>query len=312
MNGRAELIADGGAAATTSDFFRSREFLCAERVTHSLVVTTNSGRCVLPILVREVPGSLAWDGISPYGYPGGMLDGEPPDPRDVDWSGTGLVSLFLRDRLGSPTLLGGTPRGQVMVYDPLRTRVISKSYRRDVRRNVRNGYTVELLPGRDVDERGFDGFVTAYRETMDRLGADSRYMFGTDYIKRCLEFDRSWLSLTLDPFGGIAAGELAVMSDGMLHSYLAGTRTREYADSPGKNATLRLLELADELGSRLNHGGGLDPNDGLEASKRSYCNDAEVFVTHQVICEPDRYAELAANAPQNDSAFFPRYRAAAR
>jgi hypothetical protein len=65
-----------------------------------LIVETNVGRALFPIVVRTIPGTSFCDGISPYGYPGGLLEGEPPDARDVEWSGIGLVNIFLRDGSG--------------------------------------------------------------------------------------------------------------------------------------------------------------------------------------------------------------------
>ena len=51
-----ELIADRGEAAVEDEFFRSRQFLDAEGVTHTLLVADESGRAAVPLLVRDVPG----------------------------------------------------------------------------------------------------------------------------------------------------------------------------------------------------------------------------------------------------------------
>ena len=67
MTAIAELLEDGGAAASGSDFFRSPRFLTAEAATHTLRVTGGSGTLVAPLLVREIPGSEMVDAISPYG-----------------------------------------------------------------------------------------------------------------------------------------------------------------------------------------------------------------------------------------------------
>src|SRR4051794_3035329 len=116
MASRAELVADeGAAAASSSDFFRSPEFMAAEGVTHSLRIGDG---ITLPLLVRPIPGSELLDAISPYGYPGANADGSV-DPSAVDWSGTGLVSAFVRDRIGpSPFLTGATERSRVQMHDP--------------------------------------------------------------------------------------------------------------------------------------------------------------------------------------------------
>ena len=65
-----------------------------------------------PLIVREIPGTDERDAISPYGYPGLAERGAaltPPwsgqsrdsalDPAAVDFSATGLVSIFIRHTL---------------------------------------------------------------------------------------------------------------------------------------------------------------------------------------------------------------------
>ena len=103
-SGVAQLMADEGRAAETDDFFRSRAFYDAEGVSHTLVL---GGRGVdelaLPLLVHEIGDTGRLDAITPYGYPGAAIRadrGTPPDPGTLDWSETGLVSIFVRDRIG--------------------------------------------------------------------------------------------------------------------------------------------------------------------------------------------------------------------
>ena len=67
---RATLIEDRGEAAAGSEFFRSREFLGAEGVTHTLRIESEEGVLVAPLVVREISGTKKRDGVSPYGYPG--------------------------------------------------------------------------------------------------------------------------------------------------------------------------------------------------------------------------------------------------
>src|ERR1044072_9906546 len=68
--GVAELIAERGAAAESEEFFRSRPFLDAEGVTHTLRIEADAVELLAPLLVREIPGTREPDAISPYGYPG--------------------------------------------------------------------------------------------------------------------------------------------------------------------------------------------------------------------------------------------------
>lgn len=303
----AHLIPDGGAAAVSPDFFRCAPFLRAEAATHSLVLENDRGRSVLPLLVRTIPGTFMLDAISPYGYPGGRVDGDIPDHREADLAETGLVSVFVRDRLAIPSLVGGTCRGRVLLHDPSVPRRLSKTFRNRVRRNARSHFTVELLAGKEVDDECLHGFASAYTQTMALVGAAERYSFTMDYLRECFNFDQSWLAVVRDSSGEVAAADLAVTSDGMLHSYLAGTNSNYRTDSPHKNAIVRLMDLADDLGIPINFGGGFVAGDGVEASKRSTSNADAAFVTHELICEPERYAELSVGNP--GTAYFPLYRA---
>ena len=119
MKGAAELIADRGEAAADAEFFRSREFLDAEGVTHTLRIQAGGRELAAPIVVREIPGTEQVDATSPYGYPG-LRDagGRPIDPASIDFGPTGLVAAFLRHALGDPPLVGASERNVVQIADP--------------------------------------------------------------------------------------------------------------------------------------------------------------------------------------------------
>ena len=52
----ADLVDDRGAAAETDDFFRSRAFLDAEGVTHTLRLESAERTALVPLIAREVEG----------------------------------------------------------------------------------------------------------------------------------------------------------------------------------------------------------------------------------------------------------------
>ena len=106
----AELLADRGEAAAAPEFFRCREFLDAEGVTHTLRIGHPEGELLAPLIVREIPGEPLADAASPYGYPGfGTAAAIGLDPAELDLSATGLVSIFIRHRLGARRLSAGRP-----------------------------------------------------------------------------------------------------------------------------------------------------------------------------------------------------------
>jgi hypothetical protein len=300
----ARLIADGGAAAADPEsFFRSPAFLAAEGVTDTIAI---GDELRLPVIVRPIEGDRS-DAISPYGYPGASGGpGAPIDPDQIDWSPTGLVSVFVRGRIGeNAPFEGGTVRNRVHVADG--PSGIRKRLREQIRRNERSGWSVALTAGPDADADARAGFERAYAQTMARTGAARRYLYPSDYFERLLGSDRSWLVLATRD-GDRLAGAIAVASDGYLHYYLGGTADEALADSPMKNLFAAMISLGSELGLQVNLGGGLASGDSLDDFKRGFANGEAPFRTHELICDPATYERLAAQAGRAPEGFFPAYR----
>jgi hypothetical protein len=305
---KARLIEDGGAAASDDEqFFRSRPFLEAEATTHTLAIEGNT-ELHLPIIVRTIEGSEGFDAISPYGYPGAdRSPQDPPDPTEIDWSATGLVSLFVRDRIGDrPCLAGGTVRARVHIADG--GGGVRKRLREQIRRNERQGWQITFVPGREVEMGQLGAFEQAYAQTMARTDAVERYLYPTSYFARLLLSERSWLILA-ERDGVALAGAIAVASDGYLHYYLGGTADEALRDSPMKNLFWAMIALGGELGLPVSLGGGVMPGDSLDEFKRGFANAQAPWHTHEVICDAEAYEELTAATGKAPDGFFPAYRA---
>lgn len=304
------LLADAGeSAADSAEFFRSPEFFSAEGVTHSLKLGEDGP--VLPLLVRDIPGTDLQDAISPYGYPG--VSGVPTDPiqaTELDWSQAGLVSLFLRDAIAvTPFLADGTERSRVWISDPSDESGIRKRLREQIRRNERRGWELEITQGPDVSMPQLAGFSRAYAETMARTGATDRYLFDDSYFETLFGSAASWL-VTASNEGEILAGAIAVRSDEMLHYFLGGTAEAGLGDSPMKNLFATMIDFSKETELPLNLGGGVTPGDSLDQFKRGFANADSPFITHEVICDPDSYDQLASEITgETPAGFFPAYRA---
>lgn len=306
----AELIADGGEAAAGDELFRSLPFLEAEGVTHTLRLTSPSRTAMVPLIVRRVEGCDAGDATSPYGYPGASVEGEGPAPApgEVDWSATGLVSIFGRERLlAQPWLRDGRERSRVLVHDPAKPRSVRSRLGEQIRANSRDGWSAETLPGPESEAAARAAFAAAYEQTMRRAGAAARYFFAPQYFDAVLSYERSWLVLARRE-ESVGAGAIAGVSDGALHYYLGGTADSARQASPFKNVVSEMLDLADELGMPLNLGGGVAPGDGLEEFKRGFANAELPFCTHEVVCDPAAYERLSAGVAAR-TGFFPAYRA---
>lgn len=320
----AELIEDRGESAVSEDFFRSRPFLDAEGVTHTLRIVAAAAELLAPLVVREIPGTEERDAISPYGYPGlvprastasdidhalgGSMSDASIDPDAVDFSATGLVSAFIRHTLAEPPpLAGATSRNVVQIADPELPRKSRPSDRNQVNKNRRAGYEVDVVAGPQATPEQRAGFLAAYEQTMRRTDAAEHYFFGAAYFERILESPRTWLALCRSPAGETAAASIAADSDGFLHYYLSGSADATLRDSPMKNVVTTLVDLGADLGLPLNLGGGISPGDRLEEFKRGFANREQPWRTSEVVCDPGAYERLSADRPR--SGFFPLYRA---
>ncbi|MBK5220495.1 MAG: GNAT family N-acetyltransferase [Thermoleophilia bacterium] len=319
----AELLEDRAEAAVSDDFFRSRPFLDAEGATHTLRLETGDGlELVAPLLVRQIGEGPERDAISPYGYPGlvpipagdrhsppirGEMAITPLDPAAIDFSATGLVSVFLRHTLGPPPLGGTTERNVVQLADPALAPKSRPSDRRQVRRNLEAGYAFELVPAAETTATQRSGFLDLYEQTMRRTAAAEHYFFGAAYFGRILEADRTWLVLVTAPGGALAAASIAAISDGYLHYYLSGSADSYLRDSPMKNVVAALVEHAAELSLPLNLGGGISRGDALEEFKRGFANRELPWQTSELVCDREAYERLSAG--HSAAGFFPAYRA---
>jgi Acetyltransferase (GNAT) domain len=319
---RAELIEDRGAAAAGEDFFRSRPFLDAEAVTHTLRIDAGDRELLAPLIVRQVAGRPERDAISPYGYPGftvpggasdidhaqgGSMSDARVDPAEVDFTATGMVTAFVRHTLGAPPLAGASERNVVQIADPALPRKSRGSDRNQVNKNLRAGYRLRLIPGPQASAAERAGFFAAYEQTMRRTAAAERYFFGTAYFERILESAQTWLALALAPDGEVSAASIAARSDGFLHYYLSGSADAHLRDSPMKNVVTALVDLSAELGLPLNLGGGISRGDRLEEFKRGFANREQPWRTSEIVCDPAAYERLSAGI--DSGGFFPAYRA---
>jgi hypothetical protein len=319
QGGRAELIADRGEAVVGEEFFRSRPFLDAEGVTHTLRIDTGSGALLAPLIVREIGDGPERDATSPYGYPGifspsdihhtrgGSMSDALIDPSTIDFSDTGLVTVFVRHALGDPPLSAASERNVVQIADPALAPKSRGSDRNQINKNLRRGYQLSLVPGPQTNADERVGFLAAYEQTMRRTHAAERYFFGAAYFERILEFPRTWLAVARAPDGIAAAASIAAISDGYLHYYLSGSADSHLRDSPMKNVVARLIELAAELQLPLNLGGGISRGDRLEEFKRGFANRELPWSTAEIVADPAAYTRLSAGRDPTD--FFPAYRA---
>ncbi|NOK38013.1 GNAT family N-acetyltransferase [Corallococcus exercitus] len=304
------LVPDAGASALSEEYFRSGHHLRAEQVTHTLVIRNDTdGTLRVPLIVRAIEGTAYRDAISPYGFPGGAMDGWSEVPAHaVDWRATELVSIFVRERVQGPHCFsGGTARNEVFFVDPGRPLTLREMHRRHLRRNARLGFVSTVRACRDAPPEERAAFREVYRQTMVRDQACHRYFFSDAYFEELFASPVAWLATTRAPEGDVASAALVVQSDGLLHYYLGGTADAHLARSPAKNVFGEMIDLSARLGLPLHLGGGLKAGDGLEDFKRGFANASGRVHTHELICDAAAYAALAEG--RSAGSFFPAYRA---
>ncbi|RYZ42113.1 MAG: GNAT family N-acetyltransferase, partial [Myxococcaceae bacterium] len=177
----------------------------------------------------------------------------------------------------------------------------------DIRRNARRGYVSAAVPVKDSTQEQRDALKAVYRQTLVRDGAGERYFFSDAWFEEVFTCPFAWLLTTRAPEGAVASSSLVVLSDGLLHPFIGGTADAYLAHSPAKNAFPVMVELAEKLEASVHLGGGVRPGDGIELFKRGFANAMSRFYTHDIICDPEAYAQLSREHAGGD--FFPAYRA---
>ena len=183
------------------------------------------------------------------------------DPGEVDFTGTGLVSAFIRHTLDEPPALAGTSeRNVVQIADPALPPKSRLSDRSQIRKNLERGYELRLVPG-PRDERRAAGRLPRRLRADDAPHRRRRALLLRRRLLRPGPRSRRapgwpWRS---PPMASVAAASIAARSDGYLHYYLSGSADSHLRDSPMKNVVAALVELSAELGLPLNLGGGMQP-----------------------------------------------------
>lgn len=281
---------------------------------------------LLPLLIREIPGSTVRDATSVYGYPGLLGAGTLTEDRmrrfvaalDGELAAQDIVSLFVRlHPVLSPTAMlrpaatvvdgGATVSIDLTLTSAERRAGYRSNHRRDLKKLQRRGYSCRL----GAEEGDVAAFADLYHQTMRRVDAASAYFFELDYFRRLLRLDGLAL-LLCEVDGQVAAGAVVSAVGTTAQYHLGGTRDEWLADAPMKLVFDQAAEWAMQRGAeRLHLGGGLGAHeDALFNFKAGFSSDRHQFSTWRHIVQPDRYHALVEQkGPAGSDGFFPAYRA---
>lgn len=287
------------------------------------------GALLIPLLIRDIPGSDAIDVASPYGYPAPVWTASDPTPHFQVFlralSERNVVSAFLRLHPLLPTpaaaYLHSDARsgcGNIVTHGPtvwaMRKDIDAlweqtrPDHRSDIRRLIRMGYAVEMHAANDPGAMG--AFRSVYHETMERVGASSFYDFSEAYFN-------AWkkplapvcdIVIVRGPEGDVAAAGLFTRHHRWMQFHLSGTSAAHRKYAPTKLMLHRVRSTAwarehrrEDCGTRpwsdsppvLHLGGGLEAEeDSLFHFKAGFSKQRAVFKTCRLVCNPATYADL--------------------
>lgn len=296
----------------------------------ALYVEAGEASLLLPLIIRDIPGSDRRDAISPYGYPGPLVSGTN-DPEFLSTAmavgltalrESGIVSLFVRLHpllnsvppigVGTVVLHGETVSIDLTCSRTTRFAQVRRNHRRDITRALRQG----LVPREDVDFARFDDFKRIYRGTMDLRAARSYYYFGDEYFDGLRDGLQGRLHLILvEQDESVAAAGLFVETEGIVQYHLGGTERTLASFEPAKLLLDYAAAWAAERGNRSLHlGGGVGgASDSLFHYKAGFSPLRHPYRTMRAVFDDGEYARLVAERAPGVSRgqagdFFPLYR----
>lgn len=242
----------------------------------------------LPYIARSFGEAIHL--VSPYGYGGPLYEG-PEEMRPTvsevfnalfrdEAARRGAVSEFIREDL-FPERLVIRPGGERLEQQPnVVVRLgrdpeeIWRSYLPKVRKNVsaarRHGLQVVFDPAGEH----LDGFLSVYRETMERTGAAASFFLERERFEsmgRSLGADGGLVYVHVFEGDRIISTELLLLSSDTVYSFLGGTAAASFDKRPNDLLKHEAIQWGQRQGFR--HyvlGGGITPGDGIFRYKRAF------------------------------------------
>ncbi len=277
------------------------------------------------------------DAISPYGYPGFLVDAEGQERSFVQdalgasipvLAEAGVTSVFLRldplrnnpanlEGLGTLVEHGACVYVDLALPEEELQRQVRGRFRSYIRAMGREGVTA----GFDDEFENFDTFIDFYYRTMDAVGAASMYYFKPSYFSGLREVLGRDLKLCIVEYEGraVAAGLFAV-SGGVVQYLLSGKEEGGGHPHATKLMMVHVRDWAKEQGLKVLHlagGVGGRSDDALSRFKRGFSKLSKPFYSWRLIAHQGRFAEAVADWERMSGesvgdvrGFFPPYRQA--
>ncbi|MEV4275222.1 GNAT family N-acetyltransferase [Actinoplanes xinjiangensis] len=287
-------------------------------------------RLLIPLILREIPGTDLKDAISPYGYPGPVSDAAPNDrfwqtacAAFVDaLREAGVVSAFVRLH---PLLHGPAPalrdhgalvhHGETVSMD---LTVSEEEMWKQTRADHRNHINRAKRAGTEIVFDDWDRlgeWVEVYHDNMRRVGATSYYFFTAEHLSALHDAvgDRMHLVVALED-GQVVGGNTFFSYDGIATGYVSSTRRapKRYADELLYDSVRRWCSSRGDTVFHLGGGKG-GTNDSLFSYKAGFAPGRHAFHTWRVVADRDAYRRLVHDRrpdadPADLTVTFPAYR----
>ena len=328
----------GALQAAEHDFYHLPGYAKLSRATDGgepVAVWAKQGvhQFLLPLVIRPIPGGAAFDGTSPYGYPGPLVSRDAP-PAFFDGAVTaavaalearGVISVFVRlhpiINAGLPTVPTGeiVAHGETVVVDLRLTpeemwKQTRSGHRNEINRALRAGHEFRL----DREWRDIQEVARLYLQTMERIGAADYYLFDLNYFESlCGALGEGGMLATVRIDGEVAAGAVFTEIDGLAQYHLSGSDVRFRKQQPTKLLLHELRLHGHRTGWRALHlGGGAGASeDSLFRFKAGFSSGRARFRTWRLVIDQRAYRReverrgVLVDEPLDLRGFFPSYRA---
>lgn len=300
----------------------------------------------LPYLLRQCDEILPtastargiFDAISPYGYPGFLLNeaavstpGFPDlaiDELKRTFRSKNICSAFFRlhpilnDNLNQIFTPGTfTDNGETVSVDlkisaaqiKSRTR---RGHKSTINKCKRLGLKARIVPYLEY----FDEFMEIYEETLGRVEASQSYYFGRSYFEDLSKLGDCIHLCLVEKGDRIASACLFLECGGIVQAHLGGSKTEFLSQSPFSLVFDYGRYWAQERGNEFFHmGGGVGGSnqDSLYIFKSGFSQQRHLFFTMRLIADEEKYhhlVELRAKSLNIEveellsTNFFPAYR----
>ncbi|MES1023214.1 GNAT family N-acetyltransferase [Gloeocapsa sp. BRSZ] len=328
------------------DIYHLPEYVALEAqrinaIAEAILITEGDKVFFVPYLLRSCHALFAnqlevevFDIISPYGYPGILLNDAASTPEFLNTAFEGFVHQLSHKKVCSAFVRLHPILNQNLEYPccKLNGETVSvdlklslaeiwhqtrPEHRNKINKTKRIGMTAKIVPFAEY----IDIFIDLYEQTMDRVGATQSYYFGRDYFIQLSQALKDNLHLCVVELNDeIICGGIFTEACGIVQYHLGGTKSAFLKQAPSKLMFDYVRTWAKERGNEFLHlGGGVGgAKDSLYHFKAGFSKQRHPFSTIRLVVDQKNYDNLVqvraialgtSVTELLNSDFFPAYRA---